>query len=90
MDTKDTAETTAPSVAPSKPAPKPTPAGEPHLDEPVLSVLLSGTKDESLDLSGLGAAFSELRVGSPKGKEKEKEKEIGKEGARVGHEVEHG
>ena len=86
MDTKDNVEKTEPSLAPAKPAPKLTPAREPYA-EPVPSVSLSGTKDDSLDLSGLGAAFSDLRVGTPQGKEMEKEK--GKEGARVDREASH-
>ena len=60
MDTKDIAETTAPSLARAKLAPKPTLAGALHPDDPLPSVPLSGTKDESLDFSGLGAIFSKL------------------------------
>ena len=89
MDTKDTAETTAPSVAPVKRAPKPKLAGGLHPEDPTSSVPLSEPKDDSLDLSDLGAAFSELRVGSPECKEKEKEKETGKGGARKDCEGEH-
>ena len=47
MDTKDTAETGAPSVAPAKPAQAPEPAGGPEPEEPVLSVPLSGLRDDS-------------------------------------------
>ena len=75
MDTKDTAETTVPSVAPAKHVPKPKTAGELHPEDHVISKPLSGPKNITLDLSGLGAAFSGLRVGSLEGKEKEKEKE---------------
>ena len=73
-------------MAPAKPAPEPTLAGVPH-PGPVLSVYLSGTKDDSLDLSGLGAAFTELRVGTVESKQMEKEK--GKEGAAIDREAAH-
>ena len=75
MDTKDTAETTKPSVAAAKPVPEPTCASEPY-PETVPLVTLTGIKhkDDSLDLSGLGAAFGELRPGTLEGKEKEKGK----------------
>ena len=86
MDTKDTAETTQPSVAPAKPTPEPIAAGEPH-PRLVPLVPLSGTKDNQLDLNGLGAAFSEFRVGTPEGKQKQKEK--GKVGTRVDSEAAH-
>ena len=89
MDAKDTGGTTLPSVALTKPAPKHKTAGEPHLEDPVPSVPLCGPKDDSLDLSGLGAAFSGLRVWSPVGKEKEKEKETRKGGARENREGQH-
>ena len=42
---------------------------------------LIGMNDDSLDLSGLGAALSELCVGLPEGKEKEKETGKGRAGA---------
>ena len=86
VDTKDTLEKTDPLVAPAKPAPKPTPLGEPYA-EPVLSASFSDTKDDFLDMSGLGVAFSELRVGTCEGKEMEKEE--GEEGAGAGREVAH-
>ena len=87
MDTKDTAETTAPSLAPPKPALKPKVAAEPEPENPVPSVPLSGLKNDSLGT--LGAAFSELRVGTPDGKKKEKEKEPGKGGAKDSPKGEH-
>ena len=89
MDTKDTAETTAPSVAAAKLGLEPKPAREPYPGDLVPSVSLSGPKDDSLDLSGLGAASSGLRIAPPKGKEKEKEKETRSGGAREDREGEH-
>ena len=57
MDTKEAVPTTAPSVAPAKPASKTKPACEPHPQDRVPSVPLSGPKDDSLDLTVLVAAL---------------------------------
>ena len=86
METPDTAERREPSLATVKAAPEATPAGEPYA-HPIRSVHFGGTKekDDSLDLMTLGATFSELRVGTPEGKEKEKEKA----GAGVDHKGAH-